>query len=403
MDVGRTAGLQRQAYGEKEIPSHSRDPFLPIQILDLASNKKTPFLLFDMERLMRNYSILQGALKGAEIYYPVKSNDHPHILSTLHGLGSGFEAASWGELEGLLAIGVSPRRIIFGAPIKSIDGIASAYEAGVRLFAYDSYAEISKLSSAAPGCSVYLRLSVPFRGDSIFPLNGKFGVEPQEALQLLQAARKEGLEPCGLSFHVGSQCLEPSSWWRAIASAACVWEQALRAGLRMSILNLGGGIPIPYCDPVPDKEVFLSHIALALSSHFRDIPQLILEPGRAMVGDIAVMVGSVIGKAYREGKDWIYLDTGIYQGLVEAAQEPGRFSYRICTAGAGPLREYIIGGPTCDSSDVIARKVFLPEVECGDLLFIFNTGAYTNVCATNFNGFPPPQIYYLDYGEEVEQ
>ncbi len=169
----------------------------------------------------------------------------------------------------------------------------------------------------------------------------------------------------------------------------------------MSVLNLGGGIPIPYCDPVLDKEVFLSHIALALNSHFRKIPRLILEPGRAMVGDIAVMVGMVIGKAYREGKEWIYLDAGIYQGLVEVAQEPGRFSYRICTTGAGPLCEYIIGGPTCDSSDVVAHGIFLPEVDCGDLLFIFSTGAYTNVCATSFNGFPPPRIYYLEYGEEV--
>jgi ornithine decarboxylase len=167
------------------------------------------------------------------------------------------------------------------------------------------------------------------------------------------------------------------------------------------MLNLGGGIPIPYCDPVIDKEVFISHLNIALKSHFNKRPRLIVEPGRAMVGDIAIMVTSVIGKARRGGTNWLYIDAGIYQGLVEAAQEKERFAYRMYTDGKGVPRQYNIGGPTCDSGDVVARGVTLPEVECGERLFILSAGAYTNVCATNFNGFKAPDIYFLN-GEGKE-
>jgi len=378
-----------------------REEHLPGYVLEMARTEGTPFILFDISRLKHNYRLIGGALDGAEIFYPVKSNDQPRILSALYRWGSGFEAASWGEIEMLLGLGVEPGRIIFGTPIKPIEHIAAAFEAGVRLYACDSIAEITKLAQVAPGCGVYVRLAIPDRGDSVFPLSEKFGAQPRDVLEFLLTAREVRLKPCGISFHVGSQCLDPSSWWIAIASAAHVWNEARKAGLNLAILNMGGGIPVRYCQPVPAKEVFLSNISLALKSHFQRPPRLIMEPGRAMVGDIAVMVTTVIGKARREGKEWLYIDAGIYQGLVEAAQERDRFNYEVYAEGPGPLREYDIGGPTCDSGDVVTRGAVLPEVSCGDRVYILNTGAYTNVCATSFNGFPPPKTYFAgDEGGE---
>jgi len=166
--------------------------------------------------------------------------------------------------------------------------------------------------------------------------------------------------------------------------------------IELSLLDLGGGIPVAYREPVLDKEIFISHLRLAIRSHFHKEPRLIIEPGRSIVGDAAVMVASVIGKARRKETDWLYIDAGIYQGLLEAAQERDRFRYLIFAEGGGREKAYNIGGPTCDSGDVVIRDVVLPEVSCGDRLYILNAGAYTNVCATNFNGFRVPDLYFLD-------
>jgi ornithine decarboxylase len=295
----------------------------------------------------------------------------------------------------LLDIGVEPERIIFGAPVKVEEHIVRAYREGVDLYAYDSYAEVAKLAAAAPGCRVYLRLAVPDRGASVFPLSKKFGASPREAVALLSAAELAGLRPVGLSFHVGSQCLEPSAWWLAVATAAWVWNRAKAAGMRLHLLNMGGGIPIRYAGSVLAKEVFLSNLNLAVRGHFHRRPRLIIEPGRSLVGDAAVMVATVIGKARRDGQEWLYLDAGIYQGLVEAVQERERFSYLVYAQGNGPLRRYCLGGPTCDAGDVVARDVVIPELQCGDRVYVMSAGAYTNACSTAFNGFEPPAVHFM--------
>ena len=372
-----------------------QDYLLVAAIKRKFSTAQTPFLVFDVHRLLENYRLFSRRLKGAEVFYPVKCNDHRRILELLHDWGSGFEAASWGEIEALLAMGVRPERIIFGATIKDGKHVAKAYREGVSLYACDSRAEISKLAKAAPGCRVYLRLAVPDQGASVFPLSEKFGAHPEEAVALLCEAEKADLKPVGLSFHVGSQCLNPSVWWLAVATAAQVWNRARAAGIELSLLNLGGGIPVSYAHPVLDKEVFLSNLNLAVRSHFHRQPRLIIEPGRSLVGDVAVMVASVIGKARRGDREWLYLDAGIYQGLVEAAQERERFSYLVYAEGQGPLRRYCLGGPTCDAGDVVARDVVLPELSCGDRVYIMSAGAYSNVCSTTFNGFPPPEAHFL--------
>lgn len=359
------------------------------------SHLDTPFLVFDISRLMENYLLFRRLLNGAEVFYPVKCNDHPFILGLLRDWGSGFEAASWQEVRGLLELGVEPGRIIFGAPVKAEGHIARAYREGVETYAYDSREEIEKLSRAAPGCQVYLRLAVPDLGASVFPLSGKFGAPLHDAHRLLWAAHDRGLRPVGLSFHVGSQCLDPRAWWLAVAAAARVWERVTKQGMRLEFLNLGGGIPVSYRVPVPEKEVFISHVNLALKGHFQKPPRIIVEPGRALVGDAAIMVATVIGKARRQGMDWIYIDAGTYQGLVEAVQEKERFSYLVYAEGREPLRRYNVGGPTCDSEDVVAREALLPELRCGDRVYILHAGAYSNVCATEFNGFPPPTAHFI--------
>ncbi|MGQ9537565.1 MAG: hypothetical protein ACUVT4_10175 [Actinomycetota bacterium] len=359
------------------------------------SRLDTPLLAFDISRLTKNYLLFRRLLKGAEVFYLVKHNDHPFILGLTRDRGSGFEAASWQEVRGLLELGVEPGKVIFGAPVKAEEHIARAYQEGVETYAYDSREEIEKLSRAAPGCQVYLRIAVPDRGASVFPLSGKFGASLHDAHRLLWAAHDRELRPVGLSFYVGSQCLDPPCLVVGGRRGHPRMGEGHRAGNAAGIPRPGRRNPSPLSRPGAGKGGLQKPLTLALKSNFQKPPRIIVEPGRALAGDAAVMVATVIGKARRQGMDWIYIDAGTYQGLVEAAQEKESFSYLVYAEGKEPLRRYNMGGPTYDSEDVVARESLLPELRCGDRAYILHAGAYSNVCATEFNGFPPPTVRFM--------
>ena len=372
------------------------------ELAQLCEDEDTPFLLFDISKLKRNYFLMSNTLENAQVFYAMKANDHPRILKALKEWDSGFETASWGEIELLLQLGIPSERIIFGAPIKKEGHIDHAFREGIRYFAFDSAAELFKLSRLAPGGEVFLRLAVPDGGNSIFPVSNKFGARAENALSLLIMATEMGLQPRGLSFHVGSQCESESNWWKAIAVSADIWDRARAVGLKLEFLNIGGGIPVYYDREVPSKKRILHNVSRALHQYFHSPPRIFLEPGRALVGDAAIMVTTIIGEAQRNGTRWIYIDAGSYQGLLDTVLEKERFTFEVVTESEERPRKYDIGGPTCDGLDVVFRGVELPEVHIGDRLFIKNTGAYTHVLSTQFNGFPPPRTVFIEEHEEVD-
>ncbi len=168
----------------------------------LAGVRQTPFLVINQRSIREKYEEAQGAFSEGKVFYSVKANPHWRILRLLQELGAGFEISSERELVVLLQLGVSPQRVISSNPVKSEAFIRAAQAVGVNLLAFDSPAEVEKLSALAPGSSVYLRLYVSNRG-SQWPLNQKFGVEAERAVDLLLYAREKGLKPYGLTFHVG--------------------------------------------------------------------------------------------------------------------------------------------------------------------------------------------------------
>ena len=164
----------------------------------------TPCLVLDVDRVEQNYRRLTGALPVARVYYAVKANPAAPILERLVGLGSSFDAASFEEVEFCLAAGARPETISFGNTIKKASAIQRAHEAGVAMFAFDSAEELEKLAQHAPGAKVYCRLLVENDGAE-WPLSRKFGTTVETARRLMLRAGEMGLDPYGLSFHVGSQ------------------------------------------------------------------------------------------------------------------------------------------------------------------------------------------------------
>ncbi|MEW6554242.1 MAG: type III PLP-dependent enzyme [Actinomycetota bacterium] len=356
------------------------------------SREPTPFFAFDLDRVARNYSRVRDAFGTEHVHYAVKANNQPTILTALRETGAKFEVGSQGEINLLQQLDVSAADIIFSAPVKLDSDIVYAYRAGVRLFVFDSVAELVKLATNAPGAQVLVRISVSSEG-SMFPLNDKFGASPREAVTLLRRAGRAGLNPHGVAFHVGSQCERKETWVEAMETVLWVWENA--RDLPLHALNIGGGFPAAYKDGTPAVEDIASEVRAALSLFPRDI-ELVVEPGRVIVADAGVLVASVVGKARRDGKEWLYLDVGALNGLFEAVQAGRRFPFRVCSEKpAPPGIHYVLTGPTCDPDDTILEDVCLPEMDLRDRVGIMNVGAYSLVYASEFGGFPPPKVHFM--------
>lgn len=369
-----------------------RKPF----ILDVLKSVKTPTLVINLDRIKERFIELQETLKEAKIYYAVKANDHQEILALLNDLGSGYEVASSWELEKVLRLGVDGSRIISSNPVKPLDFIDYAYKSGIKAFSIDSYKEIDKLKKIAPRSRVYVRLIVPNEG-SDWPLTNKFGVDVDTALDILEYAKYQGLVPYGITFHVGSQCNNLRNWFIGIKKAWELWEKAIYKDIKLTMLNLGGGIPVNYQYESLSIRDIGSYIEALLQKYFLIKPMEIqIEPGRGLVGDAGVLVSSVIGKTtkYINGEEsyWIYLDTGVFNGLTEVL---GGISYPMYAEQKGEIKPYTIAGVSCDSMDIISNFTYLPDVDVGDRIYIMATGAYTTVYAANFNGFGIPETVFV--------
>ncbi len=363
---------------------------IPQEVLRLARTEKTPFLAIDESVVVGKFRSFRRAMPDCDVFYAVKANSDSRIIKTLNALGSGFEISSDDELNLLLDCGVKPQRIISSNPMKTISFIRLAHHVGVTDFAFDSYAEIEKLSQYAPGGRVYIRLTVSNDG-SRWPLSRKFGVEIEEAIDLLCCAAEASLVPYGITFHVGSQCTDEKSWTAAIKKSKLVWEMVAQKGVRLEMLNLGGGFPVHYTDDsAPSIDRIAEEIKATLREEFSADTRITVEPGRVFVGGAGTLASTVIAKAKRGDEDWLYLDVGVFNGLMESI---GGIEYSFATDREGPTKKWVVAGPSCDSVDVISNGIDLPEMEVGDKVYILSAGAYTTAYASRFNGCPIPGIY----------
>ena len=356
---------------------------------------RTPLLLLDLELVRRKVRRFRAALPGVRIHYAVKANPHPEVLRVMLQERACFEVASLAELESLLALGAKAGDIYYGNPIKPLEYIEHAAREGVQWFAVDSVDELYKIVSVKPDARLFMRIETQNIG-SDWPLTGKFGTSLPEAAALIGEAVGLRADLAGVSFHVGSQCRNRENWRIGIENAKLVFELMRNHGLRPRLLDIGGGFPVRYTKPIPTIEAIGASVNEALADVPADL-RVMAEPGRYLISDCAWMVARVIGTAYRHGTRWVYLDAGIFHGLMEALEG---LEYEIRSARRGAAIPCTVAGPTCDSLDVVARDRMLPsDVAAGDFVYIPNAGAYTTAYSTWFNGFPPPETVVLQHIE----
>ncbi|MDB5398318.1 MAG: ornithine decarboxylase [Acetobacteraceae bacterium] len=361
----------------------------------------TPCLVLDVDRVEDNFRTLRDALPLARIYYAVKANPAPQVLERLVGLSSYFDAASIEEVEFCLDAGAAPERISFGNTIKKVSAIRRAHAAGVTMFAFDCREELWKLAEHAPGARVYCRILVENEGAD-WPLSRKFGATIEGARELMVEAGERGLDPYGLSFHVGSQQTTTRAYEAAIGKVAMLFTDLTEAGINLRMMNMGGGFPTRYRDDVPEIDRFGNAIMMAMTEHFgNNLPEMVVEPGRFIVGDAGLVQAEVVLVSQRNRNNplrWVYLDIGRFGGLAETEGES--IKYRITTPHDGrKMGPVAIAGPTCDGADIMYEKsnYHLPlALTSGDRVELLSTGAYvTTYASTRFNGFAPLAEYYL--------
>src|SRR3954467_7311337 len=373
------------------------------RIRDFLRNRidEGPVLVVDLEVVRDNYNAFAKALPDTRVFYPVKANPAREVLALLASLGSCFDTASVAEIEMVLAAGATADRISYGNTIKKERDVARAYALGVRMFAVDCVPEVEKIARAAPGTRVFCRILSDCAGAE-WPLSRKFGCEPAMAVDVLEHALKAGLEPTGVSFHVGSQQRNQHAWDRALASAAAVFRECGERGMNLTMVNLGGGFPTKYLKNVPSVKTYGNAIFRSLRKHFGNrIPETIIEPGRGMVGNAGIIETEVVLVAKKSEEDevrWVYLDIGKFGGLAETMDESIRYPIRTPRDG-DEMTPCVLAGPTCDSADVLYEREPYPlpvSLEIGDKVLIEGTGAYTaTYSAIAFNGFPPLKTYHI--------
>lgn len=362
---------------------------------------QTPFLVVDLDVIKENYLEFRRTMPEAEVFYAIKANPAAEILDLLVELGSSFDCASLPEIDMALEAGASPERISFGNTIKKAGDIAGAFARGVRLYAFDSESELAKIAQHAPGSRVFCRILTSNEGAE-WPLSRKFGCEKEMALDLLTRAKDMGVTPWGVSFHVGSQQTDPTQWEIALADAAWLFHELEKRDIQLGLVNLGGGFPTVYRKKLMSTEQYGATIRRAVLNAFGNrLPQqIIIEPGRGLVGNAGKLMAEVVlvsKKSANDNKSWVYLDIGRFGGLAEAMDDG--IHYKITSERNGPLQPVIIAGPTCDSVDVMYEKsdYKLPaDLQAGDMVTIHSTGAYTTTySAVAFNGFAPLKAYYV--------
>ncbi|MCA1805115.1 MAG: type III PLP-dependent enzyme [Xanthomonadaceae bacterium] len=371
------------------------------RIRALADTQQTPFLVVHLDTVRAKYQELREGFPTARIYYAVKANPAPEVLKLLAGLGCCFDIASRYELDLVMGLGVTPDRISYGNTIKKAVDVRYAYEKGVRVFASDSEMDVRRIAREAPGAHLHIRVLTEGTETADWPLSRKFGCQQEMVVDMILLARDLGLDPAGISFHVGSQQRDLGAWDAALAKVKFIFDKLESHGVKLRQINMGGGFPAHYVNRTHEIPHYCEEITRFLQEDFGDeMPEIMLEPGRSLVGESGVIVSEVvlISRKSRYGLHrWVYTDIGVFGGLIETLGES--IKYPIFTERQGKPEEAVLSGPTCDSMDIMYEdnKVPLPlSLEEGDRLYWLSTGAYTtSYSSIAFNGFPPLKAYFV--------
>jgi ornithine decarboxylase len=360
----------------------------------LVAQHGTPLLVLDPYRVVEQCRLLASHLRGFLLHYAVKTSSHPAVLRAVAAAGCGFDVATRAEVDLVGALGFSIDRCINTNPVKKLADIDHAYIAGIRTFVVDNPVEAQKFAGLPADIEVLVRLAFG-NPTAKSDLSTKFGVQPADAELVVKDVLTTGVRFGGFSFHVGSQGNSAEPFRDALLGTLdLISHIGETLGVQTRTIDIGGGFPVTYRKTMPTIENVAAVVEEVLGDR-RDEFTLVAEPGRFLAADSMTLLTSVIGSAVRDGRQWHYLDDGVYGSYSNVMTEdvhPPILAMREIVDGVGGFEPVTLAGPTCDSADIIARDYPMPTLNVGDLVVSPMMGAYTAVTSSRFNGIPATTI-----------
>ena len=387
---------------EAKLYGSDRDTYDIINDFLEDNQSERAFYIIDLGEIVNSYSTWMRLLPNVHPYYAVKCNPNPVMLDALASLGANFDCASETEMKTIIEITKDPTRIIFANPCKMTSQIRYARANDVDLMTFDCEEELYKIKLYHPYAKLILRLAVD-DSKSLCKFNKKFGCKLDQVLELLTIAKTLKLAVVGFSFHVGSGCSSSDNFYGAIKDCREAVDIAKTIGIEVSIIDIGGGFP------GVDRKISFEEIAKRVNDGIHDFfsmevesgaVKFISEPGRYFAEKTHTLVLNVIGKKIitdDNGEKMIvyYLNDGIY-GSFNCIY----FDHNVPTIlpfneRDGKLFKSRLFGPTCDSIDLIADEIMLPELAISEIVYVENFGSYTVAASSNFNGFKTTVCKYI--------
>jgi diaminopimelate decarboxylase len=368
-----------------------------VPVRDIASQIGTPFYLYSHATLKRHFQLFNAAFDGVErlVCYSAKANTNQAILKLFADLGCGLDIVSGGELYRGLKAGFSPDRIVYSGVGKRIDEIDFALDAGILMFNVESLDELAQIDRRAGILKKRAPIAIRINPDvdpKTHPYTAtglkknKFGIGYEVALDSYRVAGElENLDILGVDCHIGSQITEAGPFQDALENLKHLIAELKSAGMNIRYLDMGGGLGITYADESPPS---LQEYADAIISQLKNMDlQLILEPGRVLVGNAGILVTEVLYRKAGEVKNFIIVDAGMNDLLRPTLYN----AFHAIEPVENSRKDVIVAdvvGPICESGDFLAVDRSIADVKSGDLLAVMSAGAYGFVMSSNYCSRP---------------
>ncbi|MBK8509234.1 MAG: diaminopimelate decarboxylase [Candidatus Competibacter sp.] len=368
-----------------------------VPVADIAAAVGTPCYIYSRATIERHWRAFDRAFgdRPHQVCYAVKANSNLAVLNVLARLGCGFDIVSVGELERVLAAGGDPAKVVFSGVGKRRDELARALEVGIHCFNVESEAELALLEQIAAEqgrrAPVSLRVN-PDVDANTHPYistglkQNKFGIAVDRALALYsRAAASPHLALLGMDCHIGSQLTQLTPFVDALQRLLALVARLEAQGIKLQHLDLGGGLGIRYRDEAPPLP---ADLAAALLEHLRDRPyKIVIEPGRAIVGNAGILVTRIELLKHGEDKSFAVVDAAMNDLLRPALYSAWQDIVPVEPRAEGQARRYDVVGPVCETSDFLGKDREM-TVEPGDLLAVRSAGAYGFSMSSNYNSRP---------------
>jgi ornithine decarboxylase len=370
------------------------------------NHSEDPFLIVNLGEIIRQYQKWMTHLHFIKPYYAVKCNPDLVILKLLYNLGCNFDCASKNEISKVMNIGASADRIIFAHPSKMMSQIKYARAHDVDLTVFDDKNELYKIKMFHSNARLVLRIKTD-DSNSLCRFSCKFGADLEDVEELLKSAQTLDLNVVGISFHVGSGCKDKNQYKTAIENCYEVYQIAKNLGINMEIIDVGGGFCNDSFEEIADilKETIKKYFYDEINQKY--IIEFISEPGRFFVSSSHILVLSIINKKIRINKDTkekqiiYYVNDSVYSTFNNIIYD----HFVVSNQNLFPFNERnekryksTIYGISCDGIDKITEDIMLPDLLCGEYLYVELMGAYTIALFHHeevFNGFNKPNIHYI--------